>query len=184
VAIAGRGPDDATNARQEAHIGHTVSFVDHDGATDERSRAPCSSMSSRRPGARYDDVNAKVEGLARDVVRSAAVDADDAATVVVSQLSELFLDLRGQFAGGYQHEGHGLARTGLGEARHQGKSEGQGLARAGHGLSDDVASGEGIGKRGLLNGEGFGDAALFQAFDQIGRHAERGKGHRHITPTS
>ena len=49
----------------------------------------------------------------------------------------------------------------------QWKAEGEGLARAGGGLADDVASGEGVGKRGLLDGERFGDAARFKAFHEV-----------------
>ena len=184
LTVARRGSDDAPHAGQEAHVGHTVGFVDDHGRHRGEIEGALFEHVLEAAGTGHHDVDTEVEGLARDVVRGAAVDADHAASTVVGELGQFLLHLRGQFARRHQDQGHRLAGTGLGEARHQGKAEGQGLAGAGDGLADDVAPGQGVGKRGLLNGEGFGDAALFQALDQIGRHAERGEGHRHITPTS
>ncbi len=94
------------------------------------------------------------------------------------------MDLGGQFARGHEDQRHRLAGAGLGEACHEGEAEGERLARTGDGLADNVTSGEGVGNGGLLDRERFGDTALFKTLHQIGGHAERGKGHRHITPTS
>ena len=57
----------------------------------------------------------------------------------------------------------------------RGRREGEGLSRAGDGLADDVAAGEGVGDRGLLDGEGLGDAACFQMLDETCGDAEIGE---------
>ena len=184
LTIARRRPDDASHAGQKAHVSHAVSFVDDHGRHRRKIEGALFEHVLQAAGTGHDDVDAEVEGLARDVVRGAAVNADDATTAVVGELRQFLLNLGGQFARGHENQGHRFTGTGLGEARHQRKAEGQRLAGAGDGFSDDVAPGEGVRNRGLLNGEGFGNTALFQVFDQIGRHAERGEGQRHITPTS
>ncbi len=184
VAVAWRGAHDASNGGQEAHVGHAVGFVDDHRRDVREVEGTLFEHVLEAAGARDDDVDAEVECLARHVVRRATVDADDAATAVVGQVGEFLLDLRGEFAGGHEDEAEGLARTSLAQARHQGKSEREGLSRAGDGLSDDVATGEGVGERGLLDGEGFGDAASSETLHQVRRHAEVGKGHGHMTPTS
>jgi hypothetical protein len=96
-------------------------------------------------GARDDDVDAEVEGLARDVVRGAAVDADDAATAVVGELGQLLLDLGGQFARRHEHQGHGLAGRALVRRAIRGSPKARVLPEPVIGLADDVASGEGVG---------------------------------------
>src|SRR5487761_2051846 len=70
--------------------------------------------------------------------------------------------------------------TGLrGWARPQRQAEGQGLARAGGGLADDVASGEGVGDGGDLDGEGLVNATRAQARHEAFGHVEVGEGYGH-----
>ena len=184
MTIAWRRSDDASHTGQEAHVGHSVGFVDDNRRHRREVEGALFEHVLQASGAGDDNVDAEVERLARDVVRCTAVYADHAPTAVVGELRQFLLDLGGQLARGHENQRRRFARASLDEPRHQGKAEGEGLARAGHGLADHVTTGEGVGDSGLLNWEGFGDAALFEVFNEIGRQAEGGEGHGHITPTS
>ena len=161
------GADDTAHARQEPHVGHAVGLVDDDGLHGGEVEGTLFEHVLETARAGHDDVDAEVECLARDVVRRATVDRDHAPSIVVGQLRDLLLDLRGEFARGHEDQRHGLAGAGLGKSGHERQAEGEGLARARRGLADDVATGEGVGEGGLLNREGFGDAALFQTLHQV-----------------
>ncbi len=184
VALARGGRDDTSHRGQEPHVGHTVGFVNDDGGDVAEVESALFEHVFEAPGTGDHDVDAEVERLARDVIGGTAVDADDAATLVVGQLGNLFLDLSGQFTRRNQHQSGGFARTGLGEIGEQGEGEGEGLARTGDRLTYDVATRQGVGNRRLLDGERFGDTARAQTFDKACGDAEVGKGHRHRTPTS
>ena len=178
------GTDDAAHRGQETHVGHAVGFIDDDGRDRGEVEGTLFQHVFEAARASDDDVDAKVKGLAGDVVRGATVNADHPTTTVISELSDLFLNLGGQFTGRHQDQAGRFARTGLSEASHERKTEGQGLSRTSRGLSDDVAAGEGVGQRGLLDGEGFRDSASIKTLYEVRRHTEVGKGHGHMTPTS
>jgi len=66
---------------------------------------------------------------------------------------ELFLDLRGEFAGRFQNQGAGHSGPGAALFQHgeHRKDEGRGLAGAGLGDAENVPAGQNMGNRLFLN---------------------------------
>ena len=62
------------------------------------------------------------------------------------------------------------------EALDERQGEGEGLAGSGAPAAEHIASGEGVGQRGGLNGEWFGEAASAEVGHEIGVDAEGGEG--------
>ena len=126
-------------------------------------------------GARHDELDAGVEGLALRAVAHPAVHRHDVVAALAHERAQLAGDLLGQLPGRGEHEGGGTAtlrRTQPGDER---QAEGERLARAGGRAAGDVAAGEGVGDDGGLDRDRFGDRGGVEARAQIRGHAEVGE---------
>ena len=149
--------EQATDFREEPHVGHAVGFVDHhDAHVVEAQRAALEKVFEATGGGHH-DFDALGQGPHLAVHAGTAVHRQHLGFGAPAQGHELVLYLRRQFPGGYQHECFGAAGGRLFNSGQQRKAEGDGLAGAGRGLSAHVATGEGIGKGGGLYRERIGD---------------------------
>ncbi len=166
---------------QEPHVGHPVGLVEHDhGDVGQRDGAAVDEV-DEAPGGGDDDVDAPGQSGGLAVQVGAAVDGLDRTAAGLGQRAELVGNLGGQFAGGHENEGVGMARLRRLHPLDQGETKSEGLARSGLGLAADVASGQGIGDGQGLDRERLGDPPLPQGGHEIVGDAERVEsgGHEH-----
>jgi hypothetical protein len=172
--------DDAANGGQEAHVGHLVGLVDHDGGDVTQVDRPHLDEVLEAAGAGDDEFDTAVERLALTAVADSAVDRRGVVTGRLRERGELGHDLLGEFTGGSEHECDGALRACIGEPGDERQPETEGLAGAGRRAAGNVAAGEGVGDDGGLDGECVVLAlALESVHDRIGQ-AEVAEGNRCI----
>ncbi len=162
--------DDATDGRQEAHVGHLVGLVDHHGAdVAEVDRLHLHQvLEPARAG--DDEFDAAVERLALTAVADAAVDRCSIMAGGLGEGGELGHDLLGELTGGSEHQRHGALRAGVDEPGDEWEPETKGLAGAGGSAAGDVAAGHRVGDDGGLDREGVVLAlALETTHDRVGQ---------------
>ncbi len=98
-------------------------------------------MIEQASGRGDDDVRAGAQGVRLLAITDAAINDGGAQIGEAGEIAEGGLDLRGEFARGFEDE-HARAGRVLAEFREDGQGERGGLARAGLRAADDVASGE------------------------------------------
>ena len=156
----------------EAHVGHAVGLVEHDHLDRAQVHLAPVEEVDQAPRGGDDDVDALAEGghlLAHGV---APVDGDDAEAPDGGQRGEDAGHLHGQLPGGHEDEPPGQVGGGrFGVLDHR-QPEGERLAGAGLGLAADIAAGEAVGDRELLDGEGLVDSLLGQRGREVGRHPD------------
>ena len=131
-------------------------------------------------GAGDDDVDALAEGGDLRAGRDTTEHRDGAEAERLRHRHDGFVDLGDEFTGRRQDEGTRLAaglavggaHTVGGEAGDEGKGERERLARAGAPPAEHVATGEGVGQRGGLDGERVVDAGIGEHLGEGGGHAE------------
>ncbi len=168
----------ALHRRQEAHVGHEVGFV-HDDHLDVGERERLLLQEVLEPAGRGDhDVDAALEPSELAGVADAAVHGHGLDAHGLAERLDGLGHLDRQLARGHQHQRTGTPGTTLtlGQPRHDRQREGDGLAGAGPAAAQDIASGQSVGQRGGLDGEGGLDAALGEGPDKVTGHAEFGEG--------
>lgn len=131
-----------------------------------------------------DDVDALLQGLHLGLVRTAAVDGENAHVADLARGQQVVGHLGAQLTRRDDDEGLrgvgellglGPARLdvrGDGDALQERKAEAQRLAGAGLGLADDVGAGKGYRERHLLDGEGVDDADGLKGFGGLRKDSE------------
>ena len=105
------------------------------------------------PRAGDGDVDAAAQRLELALEAVAAVEGLDPGPAGTGQQDELLADLRGQLAGGHEHQGARPAGLAAPDARDERDAEGDGLAGPGRRLAAEVTAGEPVGQRGRLDRE-------------------------------
>ena len=180
--LAGFG-DEATDVRQESHVGHPVGLVDNHHLHERQVDRAALDQIGESPRAGDQHVDALSQGGNLLSVTDAAVDRRHPGREDLSEWSEVCLDLGGEFPGGGDDQSERVPTTGsdprLGlESRQDCQSKRERLARSGRCLAADVAPGKGVRKRRGLDWEGGGDAPLFQGRGQRPRQAKVAEAHR------
>ena len=165
-STAGRKPRSSMRSASSSTSSETES---------RRTQAPLDQI-LEAAGRGHQDVRARgLLGLAVDA--DAAEGGGDAQAAGARERRRLVGDLHGELARRHQHEAGGN-RGVTRDALDHGDREGDRLAAARGRLGEDVASGQGVRKDELLDGEGFRDAALRErSADVLGR-AKGAKGLR------
>ena len=168
--------EDAAHHRQEAHVGHVVGLVDHGDLDGAEIGVALAHQVQEPSGAGDEHVDAAREGVHLRVLADAAEDDGAAQAGGLLQRLQRVGDLRGELAGGGEHERARptgcAALRGLQQARHQGQQEGVGLARAGAAPAQHVAPGQGVRQGRGLDGGGIGDPQRREGGGEGGGHAE------------
>ena len=162
AALRGRG-EDAGDAGQEAEVGHVVGLVEHGDLDAVEAHDALLHEVFEPAGAGDDDVDAVAQRRLLRLLADAAEDRGDVEAGGRGEGLEGRGDLRRELAGRGEDEAAGAARGAAGgrlaaQARDEGQRERDGLAAAGAAAAEHVATGEGVGKRVDLDGEGLGDA--------------------------
>ena len=172
--------EDGTYLGQEAHVGHLIGLVergDLDGVQDAGALTEVIGEATRGGD---EDVDSAAELLDLLVERGAADGGHDSQTLGIGIGSEGFDDLERELAGGDQHERtRALGSRAVGvqrQALQDRQAEGKGLARAGLRTTEDVLTGDRVGKCLLLNGGGHGDRVARQCGDDCLGQSEIGEG--------
>ena len=105
--------EDATHRRHEAHVGHTIGFVDDNDVGLAEVDDTLLDEILETAGGGDENVDALAEGLLLRSVTDAAVDGEDVAAGGPGGGGELFLDLLGEFPGGGEDQGSGLVLVSL-----------------------------------------------------------------------
>ena len=170
LATTGGEVEDASDGRHETHIGHAIGLVEHDALDLGEPDPTLSDEVLEAAGAGDEDVDTGLQRLSLRAVADASVHGSD--PHAPRQRRQFLADLVSELAGGCEHESLRVMGTAaLGEC-HERHPEGEGLARSGRCRSADVATGESVGDRGGLDGEGMGHPASLKGLaDDIG-HAE------------
>ena len=172
------GLQDPSDGGEEPHVRHAVCFVDHQHFDIvEAERALCEKV-LEAPGAGDDDVCTLVQRLQLGPVADPAEDSGDDAAVERGQRVQRVGDLAGQLPGGREDEPGRTATVGVARVCDERKTERQGLARAGRGATGDVATGEGVGEHGGLDGKRRLDIGAVELGEELGRRAEVGESGR------
>ena len=173
------GAHDSAHSGQEAEIRHVIGLVqDRDGHVVETHDALPHEV-EEAPRAGDDDIDASGKRLLLRFLGDTAEDRGRAQLEGVGQGLDGLGDLEGEFAGGRQDQADGMAGAGhvfFSEALDERQGEGEGLTGSGATAPEHIASGEGVGQRGGLNGEWFGEAAGAEVGHEIGVDAEGGEG--------
>ena len=158
LAREGHQLADLLDVRNEAHVEHAVGLVDDEDF--DAGQQQLAALEEVEHAARRGDqhVRSAHDFLFLIAERDAANQQGDVEFVVHAILDEAFLDLRREFAGGFENERARHARAGaaLFEPAQHRQREGRRLARAGLGDAEDVASGERVGDGLGLDGGGVG----------------------------
>ena len=164
---------------QEAEVGHVVRFVDH-GDLDGGERAvPLVDQVLESAGGRDDDVGAALQTVDLTPLRYTAEDRHGLQSDRLGERLDRVEHLGGEFTRRHQHQGARTARLTSCTRRTQGtqqrKGEGDRLPASGPAAAQHVAPGQTVGQGGGLDRKRVGDAALGQAADEFGGHAECGE---------
>ena len=176
LARVGGLVEELAHLGQEAHVGHAVGLVDHDRL--HRGQVDFATLDEvlEPSGAGHEDVGAAPHRLQLRAEAGAAVHRGHAQLARAAQPRELTAHLRGQLARGHEHEADGPVRVSPAEPGDHRDAEGEGLARAGVGLARHVTAGHAVGDGHGLDGEGGVDAPGVQGRDDVIGHAEIGEG--------
>ena len=174
---------DAFDAGQEAHVGHVVGLVEDADLDVGQVAEALAHEVFQTPGARDEDVDARLESLDLRVLPDAAEDGRVRQPGRRGQRLERVGDLVGELARRREDEraravGVDLVAR-LVETGDERQQERERLARAGTAAAEDVAALERVGQRRGLDGCRRVDAELVEGLDEDGGHAEIGeRGHR------
>ena len=168
--------DDAANRGEEAHVGHLVGFVDHDGGDVTQVEGTHLEEVLQAAGTGDDDFDALVECTLLRAVADAAVDGDGRMAFGLGERGDLGHDLLGELTGRCEHERDGALRLGVGQAGHQRQTEAERLARSGRCAAGDVAAGESVGDHRSLDGERIAHSLALEALQDARGQAQLGKG--------
>jgi hypothetical protein len=100
----GQRPMMSLHDRQEAHVEHAVHFVEHEDLISRRLIVPVLEVIHQAAGRGDDDVDAAFQFGALDAVADAAEDGDRADIGEAGEIAKRRLDLRREFARGFEHE--------------------------------------------------------------------------------
>ena len=175
LALATGALEDATDRREETHVGHAVRLVDDDGGDIVELDDTGRQQVLEAAGAGDDELGAALERAALRSVPDAAVDGDEVMAAPAHQRLQGGGDLAGQFTRRHEDQSSRAAAGGGGQPGDQRDAEGQGLAGAGGGATADVAPGERIGDHRRLDGGGIDEAGRLEDGTEIVGHAERGE---------
>ena len=158
LALLRQPGDDLVDLRLEAHVEHPVGLVEdqHADAVERDDLALDQVLQAARRG---DEDVGVARGLGLRGDRDAAVDRGDPEVVRRRDRADLGRDLRGELAGGDEHE-PGRARVARVEPLDERHGEGERLAGARRRLREHVAAGERVREDEPLNSEGSVDVAL------------------------
>ena len=147
---------DALDVGNEAHVEHAVGFVDHQQFHAGQQQAAAFGMVEQAARCRDQHVDAANELGVLVAERDAADDQCDVELVVLAVFFELLDDLSGQFARWFENERarHAGAGTALFEHGEHRQHEGCGLAGSGLRNAENVAAREDVGNGLVLNGGG------------------------------
>ncbi len=163
----------------EAHVQHFVGFIEDDGLKGRQIQRAALEVIAQAAGRADHDVTAAVQRLTLDLGIHAADAGDDPRAGLGIEPLQLVGDLKRQFAGRGDDQGHrraelgeflGLAQQGRGE----GQTEGDGLAGTGLGRDQQVAALFGL-QHGGLHRRGLGIAAFGKG--AVERGMTGGEGH-------
>ena len=171
----------------EAHVEHAIGFVQHQDFNVGQIDKALASQIEQAPGCGHQDVAAGLDARNLRVHAHAAKDDGGAQLKVFAVGADRFLDLRGQFARGRQHQGADAAGLGAGAAGQQlqhGQGEAGGLAGAGLGAGQQVVAFQHHGDGLRLYGGGLGVALLLHGPQNGGCQVQIIKVHRMDAPVS
>ena len=150
--------EDASDRREEAHVGHAIRLVDDDRGDivelDDTGRQEVLETT----GAGDDELGAALQSAALRAVSDAAVDGDQVVAAPAHQGAQCGGDLAGELTRRHEHQGGRAAAGGGRQPGDERDPERQRLARAGRGAAADVTPGERIADDGRLDGGGVDDA--------------------------
>ena len=149
---------DAADARPEAHVKHAVGLVKHQDLDAGQAHVVVLHEVKQTAGCGDQQVAALLQCLYLLVELGAAHDDDGALPGLLAHDLHDVVDLRGQLAGGRDHQGVRAAARLAGNALQRGQREGGRLARARLRGGDDVAPGEDFGDGARLHRRGRGEA--------------------------
>ena len=184
VLDTGRGAvKDPAHHRQEAHIGHVISLIQHRDLDQGQVNELLLHQVIEAARAGDDDIHAVIQGLFLAALGDSTVDHGGAQSGGFRERFGGLGDLGGQFTGGGHDQcagepGLAALRVG-GQAGDHRDGEGQGLARAGLPATQDVPTGQGGGKGGFLDREGAADPLRLQDGYQLFGHAKGAKSFSH-----
>ncbi len=171
----GRG-EDAGDAGQEAEVGHVIGLIEHGDLDRAQANHLLLHEVFESTGAGHDDVDAAAQRLLLRTLADAAEDGRDAQARGLGERCDGRGDLRRELTRGGEDESAREAGTALsagsGEARDERQGEGDGLAAARASATQEVASGEGVGKGVALDGERLGLAGIGENGGELGGNAE------------
>ena len=183
LALATGALEDATDCREEAHVGHTIRLVDDDGGDIVELDDTGRQQVLETAGAGDDELGAALERTALGPVPDAAVDGDEVMAAPAHQRPQRGGDLAGQLTRRHEHQGGRAAAGGGRQPVDERDPERQRLAGASRGATADVTPGERIGDHGGLDGGWVDDAVAREDGTEIVGYAERGEtvvGHGHV----
>ena len=170
---------DAFDVGDEAHVQHAVGFVDHQQFDAGEEEAAALGVVEQAARGGDEDVDAAGQLHVLVAERDAADQQRHIELLAGAVFVELFLHLRREFAGRLEdqrarHAGAGAAFFEKGEHR---QHEGCGLAGTGLGDAEHVLACQNVGNRLFLNGGGGGVASGRDGGENLVGQAEIGKGH-------
>ena len=183
LALATGALEDATDRREEPHVGHAIRLVDDDRGDIVELDDTGRQQVLETAGAGDDQLGAALEGAALRPVPDPAVDGDELMTAPANQRPKRSGDLTGQLTRRHEHQGSRAAACGGGQPGDERDTERQRLAGASRGATADVTPSERVGDHGGLDGGGIDDAGPREDGAEIIGHAERGEtvvGHGHV----
>lgn len=136
AVIPGAEVDDFPDLRKETHVEHAVHFIEDEHLDFAKAHGGAVEMVDEAPGGGDDDVSACGELFGLGAKADAAIEQGDFHAGVFAVFFELFGDLVGEFAGGFEYEDLGFAH--FGDLREGGEGEGGGFSGACLGGADDV----------------------------------------------
>ena len=170
---------EALNRRQESKVGHVVGFVQNGDLNKIQFALTIFDQVFQATRARDDDVYSVAEGVDLRSITDAAVHRGNAHAYGLGQRRNHVSNLLGKFTGGQQNQCARrvlLAWCGRFQQRvDQGQREGQSLARTSASTTKDVASLQGVRKRGGLDRKRGNDAVECQALNECIWHSQVGK---------
>ena len=180
LALARQLAEDALDRGQEAHVEHAVGFVEHEHLDAGQIDIALVEVVDQAAGAGDEHVDAATQGVDLRVHADAAVDGGDLQALVLAVGADAVVHLHGQLARGDEDQG---ARPAIGALSHAVQAlqhrqhEGRGLAGTGLGAAQQVVAGENQRDGFGLDGRGRGVVAFGKRANERGREPERFKGH-------
>ena len=177
LPLDGQVLEHALDVGEEAHVEHPVRLVEHEHLQAAELGIRLLEVIEQPPRGRDDDVDAIPECVLLRTHADAAEHRSARQRRVHRKLLQVLLDLRGQLAGGGQHEGaRGAARLSHQPVQDWQQERG-GLAASRHRTGEEVPALERRRDGLLLNGRRAREAQFLGATEQIGVQLESSERH-------